>query len=277
MRKLIASVAAGTALVAVSAAPAAAAEKPPASIKAEAGLLSLNGKTIWKSEADARRPIASLTKVMTAVVVLRRENNLDRAIKIKRKYTTYADKWGATEARLVVGDRVKVRDLLYGTLLESGADAAAALADTYGPGYPAFVKKMNAEARRLGLKDTKYANFDGLPYPSQFSTYSTASAQVKLGRYALRFPTLKKIIATKKITVRSAGGRTYTWKNSNTLIGKYPGGLGIKTGYTSGAGYCLLFAATRGKKTQIGVILGSPGPNRRFTDATRLLNWGFGI
>ncbi|GAB2840452.1 serine hydrolase [Actinocorallia aurea] len=279
MRKLIAAVAAGTALVVVPAAPAAAAPsgtKPPSQIKAEAGQLSLNGKTIWKSNAGAKRPIASLTKVMTVIVVLRNETNLDRAIKIKRKYTTYGDKWGATEARLVVGDRVKVRDLIYGTLLESGADAAAALADTYGPGYDGFVKKMNAEVKRLGLKDTKYANFDGLPYPSQTSTYSTAASQVKLGRYALRFPTLKKVIATKKITVRSLNGRSYTWKNTNTLIGKYEGGLGIKTGYTSKAGYCLLFAAQRGKETQIGVILGAPTASRRFTDATRLLNWGFG-
>ncbi|MDX6742719.1 D-alanyl-D-alanine carboxypeptidase family protein [Actinocorallia sp. A-T 12471] len=277
MRKLIVSVAVGTALVAVPAAPASAAGPKPPTVKAAAGLLSLNGKTIWKSNATARRPIASLAKVMTVVVVLREEKNLDRPVKIKRKYTTYGDKWGATEARLIVGDRVKVRDLMYGTMLESGADAAAALADTYGPGYDAFVKKMNREAKRLGLKNTKYANFDGLPYPSQYSTYSTAAEQVKLGRYALRFPTLKKVIATKKVTVRSLNGRSYTWKNTNTLIGKYKGGLGIKTGYTSKAGYCLLFAAERGKKTQIGVVLGSPTPGRRFTDATRLLNWGFGV
>ncbi|GAB3276721.1 serine hydrolase [Actinocorallia lasiicapitis] len=257
--------------------PAAKPGHPAPKIKAKASLLQLNGKTIWSENATVRRPVASLTKVMTAVVVLRSRPDLDRVITIKKKYTTFGDKYGATEARLVKGDKVKVRDLLYGTLLESGADAAAALADTYGPGYDAFIAKMNGAARSLGLRNTKYANFDGLPYPTQYTTYSTAQEQVKLARYAYRFSAFQKIVATKKIKVTSAGGRTYTWTNTNTLLGKYKGMLGIKTGYTDKAGYCLLFAAKRNGKVQLGVVLGSPNPNRRFTDTAHLLDWGFGL
>ncbi|MEO3785175.1 serine hydrolase [Actinocorallia sp. B10E7] len=276
MRKLIVSVAVGTTVLVGTGAPAQAAPSlPQPAIKAKAVALSLNGKTVWNEGADTKRPIASLTKVMTAIVVLRQETNLDRTLKIKKKYTTYGDKWNASEAGLVVGDRVKVRDLLYGAMLESGADATAALADAYGPGYKNFVAKMNATAKRLGLKKTRYANFDGLPYPSQTSTYSTAAEQVKLARYALRFPTIEKAAATKKITIKTAKNRTYTFENTNRLLGKYPGISGIKTGYTNGAGYCFMFAAKRGKRTQIGVILGSPTEKRRFYDAKRMLDWGF--
>ena len=275
MRHLIVSVVVGTAVLVGSGAPAQAARGPRPAVKAKAVALSLNGKTIWSADANVKRPIASLTKVMTAIVVLRYETNLDRTLTIKKKYTTYGDKWGATEAGFAPGDKVKVRDLLYGAMLESGADAVAALADAYGPGYKNFVVKMNATAKRLGLKKTHYANFDGLPYPSQTSTYSTAAEQVKVARYALRFPTIRKAAATKKITIRTAKNRSNPFENTNALIGKYPGILGIKTGYTNGAGYCFMFAAQRGKRTQIGVILGSPTEKRRFTDAKRMLDWGF--
>ncbi|GAA3213325.1 D-alanyl-D-alanine carboxypeptidase family protein [Actinocorallia longicatena] len=250
---------------------------PAPKVQAKASLLVLNGKTVWSVNAAKRRPIASLTKVMTAVVVLRSGGSLDRVVKIKKKYTTFGDKYGATEAGLKPGDKVKVRDLLYGTLLESGADSAAALADTYGPGYAGFIAKMNATARKLGLRDTHYANFDGLPYPTQYTTYSTAVEQVKLAAHAYRYKTFQKIVATRKIKVRTTGKRTYTWVNTNTLLGKYKGLLGIKTGYTDKAGYCFVFAARRGKKVQIGVVLGSPTINRRFVDAAHLLDWGFGL
>lgn len=277
MRRSVVSVVAGAVVLVGAETPAQAAGRGPRpAVKAEAVALDLGGRTIWNKNMHAKRPIASLTKVMTAIVVLRQETNLDRTLKVKKKYTTYGDKWNASEAGLVIGDRVKVRDLLYGAMLESGADATAALADAYGPGYGNFVAKMNATAKRLGLKKTRYANFDGLPYPSQTSTYSTAAEQIKVARYALRFPTIKKAAATKKITIRTAKKRVYTFENTNRLIGKYPGILGIKTGYTNGAGYCFMFAAKRGKRTQIGVILGSPAEKRRFYDARRMLDWGFG-
>jgi D-alanyl-D-alanine carboxypeptidase (penicillin-binding protein 5/6) len=276
VRKLVVCAVLGMSVLVAAPAQAAPSKASLSAVKAKAATLAtLKGKALWSSDANAKRPIASLTKVMTAIVVLRYETDLDRTLKIKKRYTTYGDKWNASEAGLVIGDRVKVRDLLYGAMLESGADAVAALADTYGPGYENFVAKMNATAKRLGLKKTHYANFDGLPYPSQTSTYSTAAEQVKVARYALRFPTIKQVAATKKITVRTAKGRTYTFKNTNRMLGKYPGILGIKTGYTNGAGYCFMFAAKRGGRTQIGVILGSPTDGRRFTDAKRMLDWGF--
>lgn len=250
--------------------------RPTPKVKAKALVLEVGGKVVWSVNARQKRPIASLTKVMTAVVVLRAGGDLDRLVTIKKKYTKFGDKYGATEAGMVAGDKVTVRHLLYGTLLESGADSAAALADTYGPGYKGFIAKMNATAKKLGLTRTRYANFDGLPYPTQYTTYSTAAEQIKLAKYAYRFGAFQKIVATKKIKVRSVGKRTYVFQNTNLLLGKYKGALGVKTGYTDKAGYCLLFAAKRGKTVQLGVVLGSPTPNRRFADAARLLDWGFG-
>lgn len=287
MRKLGLGVVAATLAVGMTV-PAQAATAPASAsaawraaaapkVKANAIQLVRDGKIIRSVRSRTRYPIASITKVMSVVVILRSKPNLDRVVTIKKKHTTHGDPYGATEAYLVAGDRVKVRDLLYAVMLESGADAMAALADTYGPGYKGFVTKMNGTAKTLGLKATKYANFDGLPYPTQTSTYSTAADQAKLAAYALKFATFRKVVATKKRTVKTPGKHTYTFDNTNALLGTYTGILGIKTGYTDKAGYCLMFAAKRGKRTQIGVLLGSATSAQRFKDAARLLDWGFGV
>jgi D-alanyl-D-alanine carboxypeptidase (penicillin-binding protein 5/6) len=255
----------------------ASASAPAPKVKSKSVLLVQNNEIAWSRASQARRPIASLTKMMTAVVVLRYVPNLDQLVTIKKAYTTYGAKYGPTRAGLKTGDKIKVRDLLYGVLLPSGADAAAALADTFGPGIPGFVAKMNSEAERIKLKKTHYSNPDGLPYPTPHSTYSTAYDQVKLAAYAMRFPTFRRIVATKKIRISTPGGHSYTFKNTNELLGRYPGILGIKTGYTDKAGYCFAFAAWRGGRTVVGVVLGAPTGGQRFTDATTLLNWVYGV
>jgi D-alanyl-D-alanine carboxypeptidase (penicillin-binding protein 5/6) len=255
----------------------ASASAPAPQVKSRSVLLAQNNKIVWSASAQVRRPIASLTKVMTAIVVLRYVPNLDQVVTIKKAYTTYGAKYGPTRAGLKTGDKIKVRDLLYGVLLPSGADAAAALADTFGPGIPKFVKRMNSEAKRLRLTKTHYSNPDGLPYPTQYTTYSTAYDQVKLAAYAMRFPTFRRIVATKKIKIATPGGHSYTFKNTNELLDRYPGILGIKTGYTAKAGYCFVFAARRGGRTVVGVVLGAPTGKQRFADTTTLLNWVYGV
>lgn len=236
------------------------------------------GRPLWARAADTRRPIGSITKVMTALVVLR-AGGLDRKITIKRKYVDYAARRGASSAQLRVGDRLTVRQLLHGMLLASGCDAAYALADTYGPGWPGFVAKMNKTARRLRLTGTHYSNFDGLPWPAAASTHSTARDLVKLGRNVMTRPVFRAIVARKAFSVPPGGGHhAYRWPTTNLLLGSYRGAIGIKTGYTDAAGYSLLFAARRNRRTLIGVVLNSSTtvPNARFTDAMRILNWAYG-
>ena len=166
-------------------------------------------------------------------------------------------------------------------LLPSGCDAAYTLADAYGPGLTAFIAKMNTTAHKLGLAKTHFSDFSGLPDPGEYSTYSTAHDLIALGRAAMRNKTFAAIVATREYKLAAASShRAHTWANLNPLLGKVPGATGIKTGYTSAAGQCLLFEAKRGNTTLIGVVLDSsaadsPTLAAAASDATAMLNWGF--
>ncbi|MFD0886579.1 D-alanyl-D-alanine carboxypeptidase family protein, partial [Streptosporangium algeriense] len=229
------------------------------------------GKPLFAKQATKRVPVASLTKIMTAYVVLR-EAGLDDVVRINAGDVRHAARNDATSASLRAGERLTVRDLLYGVMLPSGADASHALARVYGPGEAKFVAKMNAAARSLGLTGTRYTNTDGLPKPS--GGYSTAQDQAKLAQIALSDPVLLGIASTRRHTVAASKlHRAHTWTNTNKLLGKTPGALGVKTGYTRAAGYCLSFAADRDGHRFIGVLLGDAKSERRFQTAGRLLDW----
>jgi len=260
----------------------------PAGVKAKAALLEngSTGKVLWARAADTKLTIGSITKVMTALVVLH-SGHLDRTITIKKAYLSrVSGKIGGSSAGLRVGDKVTTRELLYGLMLPSGCDAAAALADSYGPGYTGFVKKMNAEAAKLGLTHTHYNNFDGLNYTpagTKWSdahppAWSTARDQLKLGRFAMTYKTFRAVVATRThVLAKTSKHARYSWGNTNHLIGAYPGIVGIKTGHTDLAGYCLMFADKRSGKYLIGIVLNSTKTveSARFADATKMLDWSF--
>ncbi|MEV4015845.1 serine hydrolase [Nonomuraea angiospora] len=258
------------ALVVGVASPAAAADVPE--VAAKSAYVVDSAGTIHFGKRETRRvPVASLVKVMTAYVVLR-EARLSDTITITATDVKHATSNGATTAALKKGERLTVRDLLYGLMLPSGADAANALARRYGPGKTAFVAKMNRTARALGLSDTRYTNPDGLPTPGS-GGYSTAVDQVKLAEQALDDSTFAAVTGTKVHKVaKTALHRAHTWRNSNKLLSRADGVLGVKTGYTRAAGYCLLFAGERGGKRVVGVLLGDQN-ERRFETAERLLDY----
>ncbi|MFB9675792.1 D-alanyl-D-alanine carboxypeptidase family protein [Streptosporangium vulgare] len=258
---------------AFTAAPAAGRRASVPSVPGRAAYLydAGTGTIHLSKQAGKRMPVASLTKVMTAYVVLR-EAKLDDTVTIQAADVRHAATNGATHAALRAGERLTVRDLLYAVMLPSGADASHALARVYGPGNAAFVAKMNATARSMGLADTRYASADGLPKPAP--GYSTALDQAKLADLALRDPLLRIIASTRRhVVAKSKVHRAHSWTNSNKLLGKTPGVMGLKTGYTSAAGYCLSFAADRDGHRLVGVILGESNADRRFQSATRLLDW----
>jgi D-alanyl-D-alanine carboxypeptidase (penicillin-binding protein 5/6) len=235
------------------------------------------GALLWSRELNTQRPIASITKVMTALVVLR-SGGLNRTITIPQAVVSYVDQYGASSAGLHPGDKLTVGQLLNAMLLPSGADAAYALAATYGPGIHAFVAKMNALAGLLGMSRTHFTNFDGLPYPYHAADYSTAADLLKLGRTAMASPAFRAVVSTRRYHLSAGSGHhAYTWYNTNPLLGRYPGAIGIKTGWTPYSGHCLLFEARVGNVTLIGVNLDSPGKGSTVngTDATRILNWAF--
>jgi serine-type D-Ala-D-Ala carboxypeptidase (penicillin-binding protein 5/6) len=187
---------------------------------------------------------------------------------------------GASNAGLITGDVLTTRQLLEALLLPSGSDAAYMLATAYGPGRPAFIRKMNAMARAMGLTSTHFTSFDGMPFPTEYSTYSSPADLIMLGGRAMANSVFRSIVAQGAYYLpATARHHAYVWRTTNGLIGSYRGALGIKTGNTIAAGYCLLFEARRGGHTLIGVVLhanpGSGGLASAETAARRLLNWGF--
>jgi D-alanyl-D-alanine carboxypeptidase (penicillin-binding protein 5/6) len=235
------------------------------------------GRLLWSRGLNTERPMASITKVMTAYLVIK-AGHLDRKITIPATVTGYVRAHNASNAGLRPGDRLTARQLLYALLLPSGADAAYTLAKAYGPGLSRFVIRMNATARLLHMRRTHFSNFDGLPYPTSYSNYSTAANLLVLGRAAMRLPVFRSVVAKRSYRLAAGSGHhAYRWKNLNPLLGRYPGAIGIKPGYTGAAGQCLLFEATRHGHTVIGVTLHSPGSIRSVNpaDATRILNWAF--
>ncbi|MEV4220636.1 serine hydrolase [Nonomuraea sp. NPDC049725] len=256
-------------LVLIAGTPAYAADTP--TVKAKVGYVVDSAGTIHFGKREtARVPVASLVKVMTAYVVLR-EARLGDTVTVTAADVRHAVRNGATSAALKKGERLTVRDLLYGLMLPSGADAAHALARRYGPGTNAFVRKMNATARALGLGDTRYTNADGLPKPS-LGGYSTAVDQAELARRALENPVFRTIVGREVHRVpKTSTHRAHIWRNTNKLLTRADGVTGVKTGYTRAAGFCLLFAGERGGRQVIGVLLNDQD-ERRFSTAERLLD-----
>jgi serine-type D-Ala-D-Ala carboxypeptidase (penicillin-binding protein 5/6) len=236
------------------------------------------GKILWSLGLNTERPIGSIVKVMTALVVIQ-AGDLNREITVPKSVIAYLNSQnGPSTAGLIVGDRLTALELLEALLLPSGCDAAYTLAQAYGPGTGAFIAKMNTEAQRLGLTGTYFSNFDGMPWPSEYSTWSTPANLITLGRYAMSYPVFAAIVSQASYTLPAGDGHhRYSWQNTNPLIGAYPGAAGIKTGDTQAAGNCLLFEAAQHGLTLIGVTLGTPGDDITDTGpvATRVLNWGF--
>jgi serine-type D-Ala-D-Ala carboxypeptidase (penicillin-binding protein 5/6) len=239
---------------------------------------AVTGAELWGKDVNIPRPMGSITKVMTALVVLR-AGGLNRRIMVTRSALRYVARDGASSAGLRAGDVLTVRQLLEAMLLPSGCDAAYLLATSYGPGRQAFVAKMNALARGMGLTATHFTSFDGMPYPTEHSTYSSPADLIRLGEQAMRYRLFRRIVAQRRYRLAAtADHHRYVWHTTNHLIGSYPGAIGIKTGDTLAAGNCLLFAANRDGRTLIGVVLhGDPSSNfaATFAAARQLLNWGF--
>jgi serine-type D-Ala-D-Ala carboxypeptidase (penicillin-binding protein 5/6) len=267
--------------LAVTARPSQASIAGPSDVQAHAAAIAeaSDGTVLWSRDLNTERPIGSITKVMTAVVVLD-AGDLDRLITVPYAVLAYVSSNDASTAGLRPGDTLTATQLLAGLLLPSGSDAAYTLATAYGPGIPAFVAKMNATAAALGLTRTHFSNFDGLPYPSEDSNYSTAADVITLGRFAMQSAVFRSIVDQRTYRVTAGDGHhAYVWQNTDPLLGAYPGAIGIKTGYTQAAGHCLLFEATREGRSYIGVTLDSPGVGTTVNgiDPTRLLNWAFSL
>lgn len=223
------------------------------------------GDVVFRRDDTARRPIASTTKLMTALVTLE-HTDLDDVL-------TAVD-YDAMPAESLMGlrpgERVSVRDLLEGLLLASGNDAAMTLAVRIAGSERRFVRLMNRRARQLGLRDTHFANPIGLDDPRN---YSSAADLAKLALLLLRDPFIARTVDRTEAVV-GAGARRRTIVNRNTLLREVPWVTGVKTGHTSQAGYVLVGSATRRGVRLVSTVLGTASEAQRNADTLALLRWG---
>jgi D-alanyl-D-alanine carboxypeptidase (penicillin-binding protein 5/6) len=224
-----------------------------------------SGKTMLSKHPDSRRPIASTTKLMTALLVL-------ESGKLGKTFTapTYHALPAESQINLRRGERMTGRDLLTALLLESANDAAVDLAQGVAGSRAAFVAQMNLRARQLGLRNTHYANPIGLDAPGN---YSSARDLATLARRLMADPTFAAIVDRPAATLRS-GDHPRTIRNRNLLIGHYRFVDGVKTGHTLTARYVLVGAAHGHGGKVVSVVLGEPSENARDVDTLALLRWG---
>ena len=223
------------------------------------------GAVISEKNADERRAMASTTKIMTAILTIE-AGELDKEFTVD----SYAILVEGTSMGLLEGDRVSRRDLLYGILLPSGNDAANAAAVSVGGSISAFVKMMNEKAEKLGLDDTHFANPSGLDADGH---YTTARDLAALAAYAMKNETFREIVSCRSKTLEY-GNPPYsrTLYNSNKMLSKYEGAIGIKTGFTDNARRCLVSAAERDGVMLIAVTLSDADD---WNDHIKMLDYGF--
>lgn len=226
------------------------------------------GRILWALDARERRPIASITKIMTALIVIQRTDPWD-VVTVSANATVPGPS-GVSELGLVSGEQISIGDLLYALLLQSANDAAVALAEHVAGSVEEFVDEMNAEARRLHLSDTRFASPNGL----DDTGYSSARDLAVLTREAFESPLFASIVRTKFHRIPSPSGKARIIQNRNVMLWLYQGALGVKTGFTTPAGFCVVAAAAREDLRLVAVVLGEPG--EPFSDAAAVLDYGFG-
>jgi D-alanyl-D-alanine carboxypeptidase (penicillin-binding protein 5/6) len=225
------------------------------------------GEVLWRRLPDRVLPIASLTKMMTALVVVDRAAP-DAKVRVTKEALAYK---GSAVGVLPKGKRVKLETMLNGLLLPSGNDAAIALAQRTSGTVAGFVARMNERAGDLGLVCTRFSSPDGF---EDAGNHSCAIDLAELARAVLDKPRLARIVRRRRAVLPFPikGGRLYLFNNNPLLRAGYPGTIGIKTGYTDAAGRCLVAAARRNGRRLGVVLLHSPDPGKQ---ATQLLNRGF--
>ncbi len=220
-------------------------------------------KVLYAKTAHEKLPMASTTKIMTAILAIE-AGNLDALVTVPQE--AYGVEGSSMYLRL--GEQISMRDLLYGLMLVSGNDAAVAIAVHVGGSVEGFAALMNAKAASLGAHNTHFVTPNGLPDPDH---YTTAYDLALIACYAMQNETFREIVGTTYYQT-TTGEIARTVKNKNKILWEYEGGNGVKTGYTMAAGKCLVFAAEREGMQLVGVVLNCPD---MFPSAKRLLDYGF--
>ena len=272
MKKLFAAVAAT--ILSISAAVAQTIPSPTIAAKSWLLLDATSNQVIASQDPNARIEPASLVKLMTAYVAFSAIR--DKKLDLNQMITVSVKAWkvDASSSKMFIDPAtpVKVNDLLYGLIVQSGNDAAVALAEAVSGTEDAFVALMNKQAEQMGMKSTHYSNAHGLPSPETYSTAQDLS--ILASRLVADFPELYKIYSTKSFTYNKI-----KQPNRNRLLYLDPTVDGMKTGHTESAGYCLIATAKRpngsGERRLVSIVLGTSSDSVRSQESQKLLNWGF--
>ncbi|MDR3479116.1 MAG: D-alanyl-D-alanine carboxypeptidase [Burkholderiaceae bacterium] len=273
MKKLFAALTAAVLSISV----AVAQTVPPPTIAAKSWLLldATSGQVLASQNPDMRIEPASLTKIMTAYLVF--EALKDKKLDLNQmvNVSTHAWKVDPSSSKMFIDPAtpVKINDLLYGLMVQSGNDAAVALSEAVAGSEETFAVLMNREAERMGLKSTHFSNPHGLPSPNNYSTAQDLS--ILALHEIVDYPEFYKIDSVKEFTYNKI-----TQQNRNRLLWLDPTVDGLKTGHTEGAGFCMIASAKRpngksGERRLIAVVLGTASDQARSQESQKLLNWGF--
>jgi D-alanyl-D-alanine carboxypeptidase (penicillin-binding protein 5/6) len=230
----------------------------------DAYLAEVDGADLWSRHAEQHLPIASLTKLMTALLVLER-GDLEQVVCV----SPVASRETGARIGLKPGQRFRMQDLLAASLIASANDACHALADHLAGNEAAFVRRMNQRARQLGLRDTRFRNACGHDAPGH---YSSARDLARLAHELLKHPQLLPLTSQRSAAISTLDGKRYSFNSKNALIGRYDGTLGLKTGYTAKAGKCLVAYVKRDDHEVLLVLLHGKD---RWWDAADILDLAF--
>ena len=220
---------------------------------AAAYVVEVDGRALWSRDAERALPPASLTKIMTALVFLESGKPLDGVVTVSVR----AQRATGSRLGLKAGERLRAAEVLAATLLRSANDACLALAEHVAGDKARFAALMNTRAKELGLTRTHFTNPCGHDEPGH---RSTARDLAVLARAAMAKPVFARIVETVELPIATLDGRRFTLVNGNELVGRYEGAVGVKTGFTPGAGKCLVAIARRGSVEVLLVLLN--GRNR---------------
>ena len=230
------------------------------------------GKIIYEKNSNDQLPMASMTKMMTLLLIM---ENIDNGnLKWDEKVTTseHAASMGGSQIFLEVGEQMTVEELVKGICIGSGNDAAVAMAERIGGTEENFVKMMNDKATKLGLKHTHFENACGLDHDNH---YSSAYDMAVIAQKLIHYKKILEYTGTYEDYLRKNTDKSFWLVNTNKLVRYYQGVDGLKTGYTSAAGYCITTTAVRNNMRLITVVMGEPSSAIRNSETTSMLDYGF--
>ncbi|WP_458412607.1 D-alanyl-D-alanine carboxypeptidase family protein [Schinkia sp. CFF1] len=230
------------------------------------------GTVLYEKEADKKLPPASMTKIMTMLLIMEALDEGKIKLNDKVRTSEYAASMGGSQIFLEPGEEMTVDEMLRGIAIASGNDASVAMAEHLAGSADAFIAMMNDKAKELGLKNTSFKNPTGLPAVEH---YSTAHDMAIMAKELLKYDGITKYTGTYEDYLRENTDKKFWLVNTNRLVKFYPGVDGVKTGYTSEAKYCLTATAKKDDMRVIAVIMGAPSPKDRNRQITKMLDYAF--